>query len=173
MMQRVLKVMAVVAVLAAAEARGEDLVDEVRSLAGSWQGVDTEGRAASLTVTPGAGGSARFTLVAQRAGGEATRLDAALLEEGGHAFLSETNGGGSFVLDRRSASLLRFARLVRLASEDEVVVRVEALALGAPRMDGSRKLTLTQGRRLCLDAAAGAYGACGVGELQTFMMVRQ
>lgn len=164
----------------AGAANAAPVSEGVRALAGTWQAEEIV--AAGVTPTSfqlviEAPAELTAPLVARArlspvAGAPIEPLALEIVRSGDAVYGLTGAGGtpeGAFAVAHAPFGGLQLTRLAKVASEEQLTVRAEAIGIGRPQADGSRRVKITRGERLCRDASAAAT-ACGAGEARTYVM---
>lgn len=167
-------------VLGAGAASAAPVSESVRALAGTWQAEEIVAAGIAptsfqLVLEASAEMTAPLVARARFVPGNGTALEAVALEivKSGDAVYGLTGEGGTqdgaFAIAHAPFGGLTFSRLARVPSEDQLTLRAETIGIGRPQADGSRRLKIARGERLCRDGSAVAT-ACGAAETRTYMM---
>ena len=171
------------AAASAAPAHAATVAEELTALAGEWTGAEIAavghpGGVFHLAIAPTAPGGALVATGRLGADDDGSALLLAgpveIVQSGGQCFALTGGNGvpeGAFAVEHAPFGGLRFHRLVRAGSEDQLAVQAEELVLAKAGADGTRRLKVTRGERLCRDAA-GAESLCGTAQSRTYSLKR-
>ena len=172
-----------VGVLAASQAKAVTLTEDLSAMAGDWQGTEVAAvghpvGTFHLTLTPvtptgvllakghlGAGGDGNGLLAGQ---------DFELVQSGDAYFALTSSDGtpaGAFTVEHAPFGGLRFHRLVQAGADAQLGVQSEEVLVGKLAANGSRRVKVTRGGRLCRDAS-GVEAACGAAETRIYSIKR-
>ena len=160
-----------------ASAFAASVPEDVRSLAGTWQGDAHDGAKVTFSAVDGhedilATGSLKI-----EGGPLAGQTDYALLHLSNQYFLVPAAspfaaGTTSYSLTHLPAGGLKFTRLVHVDGQDSggPGVQMEEIEIGKLKSDGTRTMLVMRGERLCKDAASPAGKSCGAAVSEHFVI---
>lgn len=165
-------------------AHATTVADELAGLAGTWQGgeagVNSElfsSMRLSVTLSPAGNAVIADGYLSSGLDGKGLVEDQTwrfVLSSGQCFALTHTDGSpeDAFAVERAASGGLRFHRLTRTASEDQLVVRSEEITISKPATGGTRRLKFTRGEPLCRNGH-GRESVCGRAETHTYRLHRQ